>query len=174
MSIKIYDAYISTERNLCDFSRIRAHCIRLQDRCNLKKIELIRGRFGPANRYREIASSLRDRAYGIKKTGMRDPDVDFSFDITVFPYGSACIYKLYTEQRTFIKLFEEIFLHVRDFHYQDSTDKPDDVMDEEWERRRIAWKYILGSHPPNKMGFTINISDYSWPWFKEVYPELEV
>ncbi|MEE3344693.1 MAG: hypothetical protein VZS44_11405, partial [Bacilli bacterium] len=54
---------------------------------------------------------------------------------------------------TFNKYFE-------DYHYQNQTDKPDYITDEEWEKRKEDWDKAIGSdYIPIRHGLTINLFD---------------
>lgn len=55
--------------------------------------------------------------------------------------------KVYTERKEYVEAFLEA-TGATDFHYQNQTDRPDDVTDAEWESRRVIWGRVLGSEAP--------------------------
>lgn len=45
-----------------------------------------------------------------------------------------------------------------DFHYQNQTDGPDDVSEDEWEERAIIWDIIFNNYTiPSQIGFIFNV-----------------
>ena len=44
-----------------------------------------------------------------------------------------------------------------DFHYQNQTDQPDDISEEDWDFRRNAWDIVLESGVPREDGVIINM-----------------
>ena len=47
--------------------------------------------------------------------------------------------------------------HIREYHYQNQTDKPDHITGREWRSRKLAWDRIMPSGIPSKDGTVINI-----------------
>jgi hypothetical protein len=54
--------------------------------------------------------------------------------------------------------------YVEDYHYQNQADKPDDVSDREWNKRRRDWDLTLpGAGIPANNGFTADLTDSLYP-----------
>jgi hypothetical protein len=48
-----------------------------------------------------------------------------------------------------------------EYHYQDQTDQPDDITDEAWDARRVAWGYLIDTdHTPSSCGLTIEYPSF--------------
>lgn len=62
--------------------------------------------------------------------------------------------KLSKSERNFFAPYQ-----IQDFHYQNQTDKPDDITDENWEFRKETWDAILPSGIPCVDGITIPTLD---------------
>lgn len=78
---------------------------------------------------------------------LNDEDVRWliPFNVTVFviPFEDGNFYGgLFCDNNIARYYFND---YIEDFHYQDQTDKPDDISDEDWEKRRIIWDKIFES-----------------------------
>lgn len=59
-----------------------------------------------------------------------------------------------------VRRFIENHPMFHDYHYQDQTDKPDDISDEDWSRRESDWKKAIGpDYIPSHHGFTVQLFD---------------
>jgi len=104
---------------------------------------------------------LCERTDEIKKTSTRDPEVDFDLSMVVFPVTGSKLLGMYFCEKKELEdiLFRE--LPIKEYHYQDSTDRPEDISDKEWSRRERDWDKALGGNGyaiPAEAGFTIQIS----------------
>ena len=82
---------------------------------------------------------IRDRMQEIKKTGLRDREVDFSFEVCVFPLSRKKTLGIYyADLKGFEKLIQRQSWFL-DYHYQNSTDKPPRISSSEWCTRRKDW-----------------------------------
>lgn len=50
--------------------------------------------------------------------------------------------------------------HIRDYHYQNQTDKPDDISDTAWDKRCHNWDKVMPSGIPSKDGICITLTDF--------------
>jgi hypothetical protein len=51
---------------------------------------------------------------------------------------------------------------IKDWHYQDQTDKPDNIPDEAWSKRESVWEGIFKEHDsgaPSQCGFSVDFID---------------
>ena len=102
-------------------------------------------------------STVRDRIASIKKTGYRDPCVDFTFEMSLHPVNGDIIGMCFTESRHWFDLWINT-PGVADYSYWDSTDAPNNVTDREWELRGIAWQTAMHADPrPAYGGLTASI-----------------
>jgi hypothetical protein len=62
----------------------------------------------------------------------------------------------------FRELKERLFLNknLEDFHYQNSTDRPENISEKEWSDRESLWDEILGHEAPSDKGFLYNFMTY--------------
>jgi len=95
-----------------------------------------------------------------KKTNLRTFFYDFDFSVT-FHYTSTkkflCL--LFTEDREFKKIWDSQ-PEVQEYHYQDQTDKPDDIPQRMWTQRRNDWDRALGSDVPSMRGLILEAIDF--------------
>lgn len=68
------------------------------------------------------------------------PNIRFS--IFLYPTNEGDIYGVYfdSNQSKYFKLIESF---IEDFHYQDSSDKPDEISEEDWEYRMNKWDELV-------------------------------
>lgn len=65
----------------------------------------------------------------------------FNFSICVIPYKDGNIYGgLFCDNVNYKKYIEP---YAEEFHYQDQTDRPEEITEEEWENRRNIWDKIF-------------------------------
>jgi hypothetical protein len=101
-----------------------------------------------------------------------DIDLDYSYSICVIPisnekilftaYGSELVNYLNKEINTNGKLCKKYNLSY--YGYWNNTDKPDDLSDEDWDKRENDWDKALskGHGIPNKCGMGIDLFNYKW------------
>lgn len=90
----------------------------------------------------EAFHSVMDRQREIKKTGYRDCEVDFDFEVSVMPHGRNIYGIIYTERGKWRDLFMSQ-PEISDFSYWDDTDRPDDITERRWRHRYKVWDTIL-------------------------------
>lgn len=93
----------------------------------------------------------------------RDVGFDFEFEVCFIPIHHKLLAAIFTEQKVLVKAWESI-KGVRDYHYQDSTDKPENVSDREWDRRGKDWNEALGQMTFGERGLVNEIKPPS-PFF---------
>lgn len=94
----------------------------------------------------EAFNSVMERQHEIKKTGRRDNEVDFDFEVSVMPHGRKIYGIIFTERGKWRDLFMEQ-PEISDFSYWNNSDKPEGVSSQEWKRRYKVWDKILISGP---------------------------
>ena len=120
-----------------------------------------------------------DRAGEVKKTQKRDPGIDFSFSLTIFPKtAKKSIGIIYCEHQDLIDAFMD-HEDVSDFSYWNNTDRPEDISESEWQARKKSWDKALDRTTFGKSGFTFTIIDDLFPSlnkaeYEEFAPEFDV
>jgi hypothetical protein len=106
-------------------------------------------------------NEIRDRQKNITVTGYRDPEVDFDFELTIFPFEGHVYGVPFSDRSRWIVAWLNR-PEVEDFSYWNNTDKPDTVSQEEWDHRQMVWDRILAVNPaetPAMAGFTAECTD---------------
>ena len=86
--------------------------------------------------------TISSRYAQIKERGERDPFVDFDFAVAVYPIKNKILARYFTEQRVFEDLwFSQKF--VKDYHYQNQTDRPENISEKKWDQREKDWDIAL-------------------------------
>jgi len=115
---------------------------------------------------RHIASAVfkatDERFLDIARSGHRDPGIDTSFELYLFPDGDRTLAILNCEQQEMIDLLKEE-LSLSDHHWQDSTDRPDGMTAVTWNRRRKDWDRVMPSGVPAHTCLTYLLFD-GRPW----------
>jgi hypothetical protein len=107
----------------------------------------------------EAFSDVMDRQKTIKKTGSRDPEVDFDFDVSILPYGRKIYGIIYSERGDWRDLFLEQ-PEIEDFSYWNNSDRPDTISAREWNHRNKTWNTVLGSRGiPALRGFSAQCTE---------------
>ena len=112
-------------------------------------------------------SSMReeclDARYKAMGKGLRSKNWDYTIDVILIPWEGHVLGLYYLENDIG---YRDLLLDAgfADYHYQDSTDRPDDVAKSEWHKRELAWKEALpGLAIPVEKGFSyslVNWGDY--------------
>lgn len=161
MSTKIYNAYFTTAGiGVVMDSLLRAR-IELHQTNRLSRREELAGiakELGKA----EALDHAREAIYSIL-SGMAAWNPSCSASVYAYPYPdehnkrSSVIVQLHgmeqTEQKKLVRSFRG-----KDYHYQNQTDKPDDVTEAQWRAREQVWKKLLpgaGIPAENALGFDI-------------------
>lgn len=170
MSTKIYNGYEiqiknATLRQLTTFisevqKDIRSACLELMSRKAADiATEIIDGPILLASKKYTIAGTefeewtwrspasfadnlLRDKYKKIKTTMQRDPEYDFEFEVCFMPCDERTLALLYVEQEKYTSIWEN-HPKVKDYHYQNQTDRPKGISKAEWEERSISWDKAL-------------------------------
>jgi hypothetical protein len=110
----------------------------------------------------EAWQELEGRRREVKRTGRRDTEVDFGFEISVIPMESGILGYVFSEQSDFRDLWRSHPL-VEDYAYWDNTDPDGSVSAEAWEQRERDWDTALTvdgrSVPFSVAGFSLDLVD---------------
>lgn len=89
-------------------------------------------------------------------SGERSVDWDFTLSVCLIPRGDDLLALHYLENNPgFLDALKDIGFE--DFHYQDSTDRPDSISKQEWDERSATWTNALGKDVPASVGYTFEI-----------------
>jgi hypothetical protein len=112
-----------------------------------------------ASPFSSVAMNFLKRAGDVKHAGARrDPEIDFGFEICLIPLKGYYLGMHFGEQKFFIDKFYEMLPGAHEYHYQNSTDKPDGISDRHWRKRRNDWDAALpGYAAPIDAGFMCNL-----------------
>ena len=110
----------------------------------------------------------RDRVKVIKDSGLRDPEVDFDFEIVILPIKDKILGIHYTEQGEFKKLLSEK-PWFREYGYWDNVDPSEKCTEEEWDKRQNDWDEALpGYVTPAFAGLSVKLTN---PNMFSVFPD---
>lgn len=91
-----------------------------------------------------------------KISSRRDFKWDYNCEIHIMPTKEKLLFTLYTEKDEFKEIIESRPF-IKEYIYQNQTDKPDEISDEEWDERARDWdEAIIGGIPANH-GFTVSL-----------------
>lgn len=83
---------------------------------------------------------------------------NYDSSIQIIPYEDKLL-AMYFGNSEFIKFINKCKF-LTDFHYQNQTDKPDDISEEEWKLRKDIWDVAIGpDYIPNKHGVNLKLSN---------------
>lgn len=181
VSTKIFDAYIlpagacTTTRALLSFSkRIRAAlgpvskrlayeamALKLATTTDLLTLGVIRR---PEHSPFKIVAEEMQRARANLRDGRREISWDFNLEWTFFcAPGGRVLLKLFGED-AMCRAFERTFPAAKEYHYQNSTDRPKDVTSQEWAQRKHDWDKATGDGPYCSNGLSMRLwGEYDGP-----------
>jgi hypothetical protein len=113
------------------------------------------------NPFREARQEVRTRQKEVLGSGLRDPEVDFDFELAILPHDGRIYGMVFSERSRWVDRWMELD-GVEDFSYWDNTDQPDEVSEEDWDARGEVWDSILRANPagtPGMSGFSAQCTD---------------
>jgi hypothetical protein len=98
-------------------------------------------------------------------------NADPETSISVFPLGKkTSLILFYCELGEVIKYWRGLDF-VADYHYQNSTDKPDGISDLAWEKRRADWDKVLGGNgwgKPVDYAYCFQVKERKLPEYRDL------
>lgn len=93
-----------------------------------------------------------------------EPDADFEVSLCVLPIPETILCIPCANNNELSKELHRIlkeYFHVEEYGYWDNTDKPDELTDDEWDKRRDDWNKALPDAlgVPRQNGFVIKLVD---------------
>ena len=145
--------------------------------CRVIDRAIMKGEPVPSAPVGDAWNDIRDRQREVKKTGYRDPEIDFDFEVCILPWNDQLFGIIYTEQSEWRREFMKQGW-VEEFGYWDNTDRPRKLTAAQWEDRRECWDAIFDQNSkafgPAKFGFTADCTavDYTYPGLKLVLRKM--
>ena len=108
--------------------------------------------------FNEIYQQFIQKQDEVRVKAVRDPSVDFQFNIIVIPTKDKFYGLFYTEQVDFVNLWTENDL-VDEYIYYNHQDRPDTFTEDEWKEREAKWGELLdpAGGIPALAGFTYSV-----------------
>lgn len=106
-----------------------------------------------------LMKSLYDARENVLGRGVRYPEWDFTFEVVLVPNGPDVLAIYYLENDPgFSKALESVGFE--DYHYQNSSDRPESIDETEWSQRESTWKAALQGVPACEVGLVAHVV----PW----------
>lgn len=166
MSTKIYEGrklvYPMSAVELLDYAhnlnaKIIEKCVELQSRIFIKDAVELADRlwlFGYERLQQDLeaehirigspisiaASRMEMKWWESEKTGQRDPRYDLSFEVGLYPMDDGVLVLPFAEQQAYLDILDEHPDMIR-YGYWNNTDHPDNISDEEWDKRASDWDW---------------------------------
>jgi hypothetical protein len=184
--MKVYNGYLITKK--MSLAQLQQFNLRLKKRIEAKKSKLILDMFtkktveeldlrtlgliqpDEKDESRSILSLIYDRIQNIERKNERNPEVDFSVEVCYIPFKNKLLALFYSEQQVFEKIWNKT-PSVKDYHYQNSIERPKDISAKEWNQRCQDWSNATLSGSPAHVGFSFKISDLRISYGR--YPKVE-
>jgi hypothetical protein len=108
----------------------------------------------------DLRTMFIEEKHKVLVDGIRSTDWDFTFNVCLIPWGQHTLGLYYVENDIGYRQ-SLIDVGFQDYHYQNSTDKPNDVTDSEWRQRELAWESVLpGWTRPIERGLSYSVVDW--------------
>lgn len=167
MSTKIYNAYI-TDKNLSElleeYKKLVPEVEKLSDKLYYKTFteqlvfKLDKEENTDINKIiNEKLNKILEKLNESKLKNIRDVDYDFSSSCVCFPIENKTLIIYYAENNEILNLLTDN-IYLKDYHYQNSTDKPNDVLENDWIERKLNWDLVLNNGIPAHNGFVFTFS----------------
>lgn len=116
----------------------------------------------------EVWLNLHKLQIEIKKTQVREPLLDFSAELTIFPCKDYTLAITFFEHPEYKKLWESL-PEVTPYPYWNNSDLPDGVTKDQWAAREVIWGLALrGWKTPATTGLTFTLLPYDLPFLNEL------
>ena len=108
--------------------------------------------------FNEIYQQLVHKQDEVRIKAVRDPSVDFQFNIGVIPSDDKFYGLFYTEQIDFVNLWNDNDI-VSEYIYFNHEERPDTFTEDEWKEREMKWDKLLepAGGIPALAGFTYSV-----------------
>ncbi len=119
-----------------------------------------------------VVGQIKKAKVKVLGEGYRDTDWDYSFEVCLIPKGRDLLALFYIEKNPgYVDALKAAGFE--DYHYQNSTDRPDTICARDWSQRTRDWnKALPGATSPNQVGMTYTV--VSWRDIEKVVYEREL
>lgn len=100
-----------------------------------------------------VKEEIKEAIEDLEK-GFRAPNLDKDIGFSLKEYQGDLYLYLFSEDSTITKLLLEKIENIEEFGYWNNTDKPDNVSEAHWEKRKKIWNTLLTSYSFDKSGFS--------------------
>lgn len=83
---------------------------------------------------------------------------DYSCSCSVFPMGKGKTLILFYSECSKMTDVWELLPYISEYHYQNSTDKPDYISSKDWSKRRRDWDKAIGNDTPRERAFSFQFT----------------
>lgn len=91
----------------------------------------------------ELYDKYQNEINDSKKNNLRVSNVDFSASCCLFPCGRKTLILFYSDNNSILELWDSLD-YIHEYHYQNQTDRPNNITNREWNLRRKNWNKVLG------------------------------
>ena len=99
-----------------------------------------------------------------KSSYKRDFNYDYQSEIHIMPIKDKILFTYYGEKEEFEKILKAQSF-IQEYHYQNQTDQPSYLTDEQWEERKNDWNEAMIDGIPSNHGFTVSfVNDFLFPF----------
>lgn len=132
---------------------------------------LLRAEVTPsANPLSAVRNDIIDRQRRIRTSGLRDPEVDFEFQVVIYPESGIFLGLVFCEQSRWIRSFLDD-PNLSSMPYWDNTDRPDELSEADWDARRDLWLGIFDRDPHGRASQAGATFEMSPP---NIFPPIEM
>jgi hypothetical protein len=107
----------------------------------------------------DLWNNLRQKI--LKEKGLKAPHIDTEFNVVLIPTQNIVLGIVYTAHNEWYNAWCE-HPGVKEYYYWNNADKPDEISEEEWEKRESDWQ-VLDYKPTSMQGFSIELVDPMGP-----------
>lgn len=119
-----------------------------------------------------LGEYFNEKAYEDSKSNFAiDFEFDYNCEVVLFPLKDKTLL-MYFGNSDLRKVVDNL-PYLSDYHYQNQTDKPENVSEEEWNQRKKDWDEALSRDGiPTKHGLTVKLFDCEYDLVGMSEPEL--
>ena len=181
MSFKVYNGYevpkmsLSQLASFCNAAKLELQKVKTIEINNLyakKAVEYLDNLAAgiPTKEYKFdsilliVSNDIKERQKEIIESGRRHPEVDFESSAVFFITKKDKILCLfYAENKELVNCWEKL-AGVKDYHFQNSTDRPEKISEKDWAQRNKDWQKIFqGLEPPSQKGLSFSFTTTETP-----------
>jgi hypothetical protein len=146
MSIKIFNGYILRNKTIEEafllLKSIQNESIELaQEKIKnlIKEMKISNINENKSDYFIEIVNIFDELKRKVINHNESIPKVDYTCDLVIIPYENDVLILRYTEQPS---LYDSLLysIGIEDFYYWNNVDKPEEISDSHWNKRKIIWQ----------------------------------